>query len=65
MLCEKHSPKSISAIVVEPIGALYLNAPTFEKTDKAVGMELDPQQHQGETVGHGEGNYYARPGFLE
>ena len=51
--------------MVEPIGALHLDAPTFEKTAKAVGMELDPKQHQGETVGHGEGNYYAPPGFLE
>lgn len=63
--CEKHCPKFLSAIVVKSVGVLRLNNTAFEKTAKAAGLELDPRQHQGETVGHDEGNHGTPPGFLE
>lgn len=63
--CEKHCPQSPPAIVVDSVGALRLNNESFEKTAKAVGLDLEPSFHQGDAgKDHCEHNDVP-PGFLE
>lgn len=63
--CEKHCPKARSAILVKPMEALRLDQAMFAMTAKAMDLELDPAQHQGENLSSILRDNGAPPGFLE
>lgn len=67
--CEKACPKTPAAIVISSEGALRLNSGAYQAQARVLGLELDPEQHQG-TQGKSSASWNgawngAPPGFLE